>query len=526
MTASLASNPSPDVPDFVLVSDLHMGQGRSEDPPRYSPMEEFFYDESFARLLQHLQARYGQDPDSLVLVINGDAFDFLTMTRIPDPKVAAEYGFEVRMAERRFGLNPTPRKSVYGLDQIVAGHPIAIEALARFVAAGFQVEILRGNHDLELFFEPVQQRLREHLTRMPGGPSPKEAAARVRFHQWFLLIPGRLYIEHGNQYESSNSIRYPLRPVLSTRQRRGEQEDVLDYPLGSIFVRYFYNSVHRINPYQPKLVSFEQYLDFLRSYNLLDLLRIARGHYPFFIRTLRPNTTAGSTGPSREDDAQQADDFRQASQNSELPELHQQLNQIKVHPASASKLALVQAMTRPIFKRVAWFSATAFGALYVWLLIFSLIQATPWLAENVFAKAVLMAVLAISTLAVLIWLVNYLGWRLRRQHDSTAEMLAERADRIARLTGVKLVLMGHTHLVDARKVADGRATYANSGTWVAVDNPWERIDHDARRFTLLLVQGDRVQVSRWNDNAGRIETVPMFDLPPAEETARGERTAW
>jgi UDP-2,3-diacylglucosamine pyrophosphatase LpxH len=526
MSERPAANPGSVSPDYVLVSDLHLGEGRSDDPPRYSPMEEFFYDDQFARLLRHLQDRYGQDPSQLVLVINGDAFDFLTMTRVPSAEVAAEYGFEVRPAERRFGLNPTPRKSVYGLDQIVAGHPTAIGALARFVAAGFQVEILRGNHDLELFFEPVQQRLREHLTRLPGGPTAEQAAAQLRFHQWFLLVPGRLYIEHGNQYESSNSIRYPLRPVLSARQRRGEKEDVLDYPLGSIFVRYFYNSVHRINPYQPKLVSFEQYLEFLRSYNLLDLLRIARDHYPFFIRTLRPNTTAGSTGPSRQDDAQQADDFRQAGAASELPELHQKINQIKVHPASASKLALVQAMTRPILKRVAWFSATAFGALYVWLLIFSLIQATPWLAENVFAKAVLMAVLAITTLAVLIWLVNYLGRRLRRQRDPTAEMLVDRADQIARITGVKLVLMGHTHLVDARKVADGQATYANSGTWVAVDNPWERIDQDARRFTLLLVQADRVQVSRWNDNAGRIEPVPMFDLPPAEETARGERTAW
>lgn len=523
MTAP-AGSPLP--PDYLVVSDLHMGEGRKDDPPRFSPMEEFFYDEAFARLLQHLRARYQEDPTRLVLVINGDAFDFLTMTRIPAPETAVAHGFEVRPAERRFGLNPTPKKSVYGLDQIVAGHPIVIEALARFVAAGFRVEILRGNHDLELYYDLVQQRLIEHLTRAPGGPSPEEAAARVRFHQWFLLEPGRLYIEHGNQYEASNSIRYPLRPVLPRRQRRGENDEVLDYPLGSIFVRYFYNSVHRINPYRPKLVSFEQYLDFLRSYNLLDLLRIARDHYPFFIRTLRPSTTAGSTGPSKEDDAQQTEDFRQAGQTSDLPELHQRLNQIKVHPASASKLALVQAMTRPILKRVAWFAATAFGALYVWLLIFGLIQSTPWLVENVFVKAVLMALLALTTLAVLIWLVNYLGRRLRRQRDPTAEMMVDRADRIARMTGVKLVLMGHTHLVDARKVADGQATYANSGTWVSVNNPWERIDQDARRFTLLLVQGDRVQVSRWNDNAGRIEPVPMFDLPPSEETARDKRTAW
>ncbi len=504
--------------DCLVVSDLHLGEGRRSDTPRYSPMEEFFHDEAFARMLGHFQQRYAGDPDGLGLVLNGDTFDFLTTTEIPDDSEATMRGFEVRPAERRFGLNPTPSKSAWKLERIMAGHPVFFGALARFVAAGHRVEILRGNHDLELYFEPVQQALLRGLGAFADGPSPQQAAERVRFHQWFLLDPQRLYIEHGNQYESSNSIRYPLRPLLPERRRRGEGEDVLDYPLGSMFVRYFYNSVQRINPYSPKLVSFEQYLEFMRRYNLIDLLRIAREHYPFFMRTLKPRATGGTSRPSRQADAQQQRDFAAAAEQTSQPELHQQLNRLKVIPASASKLALVRAMIKPVARRLAVAGAIALGTLYIWLLLFSLIQGSSWLVENVFAKAVLMVLLAVLTLGGVVWLISRLDQKLRRQVDPTAQMLAERAERIARLTGVRLVLMGHTHLVDIRRVADGQAVYANSGTWVAVDNPWERIEPAARRRTLLWVHGDEVEVCRWNDDAGRLDSVPMFDRPPLEQT--------
>jgi hypothetical protein len=71
--------------------------------------------------------------------------------------------------------------------------------------------------------------------------------------------------------------------------------------------------------------------------------------------------------------------------------------------------------------------------------------------------------------------------------------------------------MGHTHVVDIRKVADGKATYANSGTWTSVANPWSRIFPDARRLTFLYVRGNRVEICRWNDDALRIDLVPIFD---------------
>lgn len=504
--------------DLVVFSDLHLGEGFQEHLARYSPMEDFFHDEAFARLLDQLRGRYAEDPSRLVVVLNGDVFDFLTVTRVPDDDVCRELDLDISAAERRFGLNPTPEKSVYKLDLIMDGHKPFFSSLARMVAAGHRVEILRGNHDLEIYFEQVQDRFMQRLSGYTGGPTPEQVRRRVRFHQWFYLEPGRLYLEHGNQYEASNSIRYPLRPVLPPR-RWGRRETLIDYPLGSLFVRYFYNRVHHMNPYVPKVISFEQYLEFIRRYNLLDLLRIAREHYSFFMAALRPATATGRSRASQADNARQEEDFAELEQTTRPGDLHRHLNQLKVHPMAASKLALTRQMVKPVARRVLVNGSLAFVAFYLWLLIFNAIQ-TPEFAGSVFTRAALLFFFSLVTALLLVWMANHLGRKLQRNTDESVETCADRADRIARLTGVKLVLMGHTHVVDYRRVADGRAVYANSGSWVAVDNPWDRLVPDARRLTFQYVQGEKVRICRWNDDAERIDPVPLFNLSQDRGRAR------
>lgn len=490
--------------DLIVFSDLHLGEGLLPSG-RYSPMEAFFHDEAFARLLCHLEGRY--DPAQLVLVLNGDCFDFLAVTVLPDGERRDALG--VTGAEVRFGLDPTADRSVFKLDSIVSGHKVFFAALAHFVAAGFRVEILRGNHDLELYYEEVQRALLAHLLRIESGLTPEGVRERVRFHQWFYLEPGRVYIEHGNQYEASNSIRYPLHPELPLTRRRLEAQ--LDYPLGSLFVRYFYNQVHLLNPYAPRVASFEQYLDLLIRYSLPDLLRIARDHRTFFSAALNPQAAGGRSRDSDEEDARQEADFQALEAHTASGDLFRRLNALKVHPKAASKLAFVREMTKPILRRVLWNAAFTFLALYLWILIFNTIQ-SPILAEGVFARASLLLLFVVLTLGSLLWGANRILMRLRRRTDVTVGTCVERAGEIAQITRVPLVLMGHTHVVDLRKLAGGRATYANSGTWIAVDNPWDNLIPDARRLTFLLVEGNGVRICRWNDDAGRIDPVPFFDL--------------
>jgi hypothetical protein len=112
-----------------------------------------------------------------------------------------------------------------------------------------------------------------------------------------------------------------------------------------------------------------------------------------------------------------------------------------------------------------------------------------------------------------VWLANRVTRRLRPPPDPTVDVLCDRAARIAQLARVKLVLMGHTHVVDKRRVAAGTATFANSGTWTATPHPWNAILPSARRMTLLHVVGEEVHLRRWNDDAQRLDGIPLLDTP-------------
>lgn len=504
-----------------MISDLHLGEGRAAGSQRYSPTEDFFHDEAFARFLAHLERRYADDPSRLVLVLGGDVFDFLTVTRVPSADEARRRGFEVTAIEEKFGLDPTAAKSVFKLDVIAAGHREFFRALSRFVGAGHRVKILRGNHDLELHFEGVRRRLLAHLAAFDDGPDLDAVADRVEFHQWFYYEPGRVFIEHGNQYDSTNSIRYPLRPLLAPRRwfrKEPQDEPVLDYPLGSIFVRYFYNRVRRLDPHAPRLLSFEQYMDFVRRYNLFDVWRVFRDHYPHFVTALGPSTTTGSSRDSDEADARQEAEFERLAGAEQAGGLYRELSALKIHPASASKAGVVSKMVAPLLKRVLGFGLIALVGLGAWMLILELIDLVPWTSVNV----ILMSLFAVLSLGALLWAWLHLDRKLRRRRQREVRNCVERADAIGALTGAPLVLMGHTHTVDHRLVNRGRTVYANCGTWTSVANPWNRLLRDARRLTLLYVRGHEVELGRWNDDAGRIDDVPLFVVED-EPSATGFR---
>ncbi|MFH1533137.1 MAG: hypothetical protein ABIK09_20615 [Pseudomonadota bacterium] len=489
--------------DYIVVSDLHLGEGLGSESERYALVEDFFYDDAFARLLAHTSSLYAETPARLCLVLNGDVFDFLTVASVPD-----DLELDVSPLEKRFGLDPTAPKSVLKLQAIIAGHPVFFSALAAFVATGHGVEILRGNHDLEIFFPAVQEHLLECLSRI--GDVPLEAVRdRVRFHQSFYLDPGRVYIEHGNQYEASNSIRYPLSPVMPTRSPGAEQ--ALDYPLGSLFVRYFYNRVRQANPYAPRVVSIEQYFDFLRHHNPLDLVKEVRAQYPFFISALNPRVMAGSSGPSQGLDEQQNETFELLAESTEPENLHVILSGLKERPLSASNVSLVREMLKPLIRRALWAAGAAVGAIYVWLLLFNLIQA-PFLGGGIFVKATLLFLLSMGSILALLWAGSHLTRRLAKRIDKTVERCAKVAEEIASKTGVAAVIMGHTHDVDRRRLDSG-GVYINCGTWISVLNRWSNLIPDARRMTFVFVRGDDISLVRWNDDAERIDKVPLFERP-------------
>src|SRR4051794_30826299 len=82
--------------------------------------------------------------------------------------------------------------------ELAVRHRPVFEALRRGVRAGLQLDVLPGNHDIDLSLLPVRERLTELLG--DGG-------RRVRVHSWLLHEPGSFLATHGNQEHDLN--RFP-----------------------------------------------------------------------------------------------------------------------------------------------------------------------------------------------------------------------------------------------------------------------------------------------------------------------------
>ena len=159
------------VEQVVVVSDLHMGAGDDR--------ELFTGDREFVGFCHHLAERPPQQPGSRRLVVLGDFLELL--------------GVRAGIESRR---SSTPPIALARLERIANAHAEVFAALGQLVRRGWQLDIVVGNHDIELVRPVVQDRVRGLLGGDPAG--------LVRFHPWILHVPGILYAEHGHQYHDIN----------------------------------------------------------------------------------------------------------------------------------------------------------------------------------------------------------------------------------------------------------------------------------------------------------------------------------
>ena len=222
--------------DIIIVSDLHIGGGRTADGS-YSGTENFFADESFARMLAHVQKGRGEKLGrSSVLVINGDFVDFLRIVSVPETdadflawqhilvsigitdKHIEQLKTSVSDKERDIGLKTHDFKSVWKLHAAVTGHPELFAGLAGWVQHGHSLVVVKGNHDLEWYWPAVRNFLRltlaGHLHEgKPANPLHEHLAdivPRIRFVDDACIIDGQVYVEHGHGMTDSPLFSDPL----------------------------------------------------------------------------------------------------------------------------------------------------------------------------------------------------------------------------------------------------------------------------------------------------------------------------
>jgi UDP-2,3-diacylglucosamine pyrophosphatase LpxH len=164
---------------LIVVADFHLSTGAGADL--------FQADEQFAWFAEHVAT---SDWPVSRLVLAGDLFDLLHTTK----------------GERAW-RDTSEEASLKKLELAAGAHPIVMRALADLAGSGVRLDVLAGNHDLELVRPSAQRLLREVL-----GSYSSSAENSIRFHPWIFYLPRIVYVEHGSQHHDLNAVTALLAP--------------------------------------------------------------------------------------------------------------------------------------------------------------------------------------------------------------------------------------------------------------------------------------------------------------------------
>lgn len=504
--------------NYLFVSDFHLSEGRNPANGLIHRNEDFFQDVPFAQFLAHhvklsrreTAVEYHNIPWKLV--INGDIFDFLQVISLPEEgdELFGVKGVrtraDLRENDRKFGLGTSSPEIVWKVTQIAKGHPTFFQALAWFVAQpGNELMLMKGNHDIELYWPEVQLRLRHllqkayqewwatavpgddqallpHFADLPEALSLETLQKQLRFPPSFLYEPGLFYAEHGCQFEPANAFRNFEDPRLTPTKEFSDAASYIELPSGSLFVRYFFNNVEHIHPFADNMKPISRYVFWL--------LRHAPGELTTFVwkllpQYLRARREVNKKLKRREDEpaqAEVADPFLKA------------IHDIQIH-------------SRETISTSTWRTVLRLGGslLLVLLAIVLLFLAVRVIALGVYWPAV------IAVLLALVFGYTATGMMQSLDHLLEGHYLFTGAGRIARLlnggthpdySSVRYFVFGHDHAANARPLPatdkdrpNFRQWYVNTGAWVPVFSESERLLRADEHLTFLRLVPGRVQHS-------------------------------
>lgn len=482
-----------------------------QDPERgvWSPTEDFYWDEEFRDFLQEYGAR-----GNCTLVVNGDMFDFLQVLALPSRAESALYGIPRGDVSEIYGLKTSEAAAAFQIDRIIDGHPVAFRAMAEFLRRKNRIAIVKGNHDVQLFWQSVQRHIRQRLAEF----LPRSARARVethlRFVPWFYYVPGLLYVEHGNQYESATSFQHFLNPILPFKTPDGADHIELD--LGSLVIRYFSNRMEVMHLLADNVRPLSAYVArFLQNHPLVFASTLGTA-VRYLLNSLGKarRLSRGSTREAYETIARRHQELLEAEarahgrnpQHAEwLAGVLRARDARKAPPTlSRGPLGFLWATLRGPVLTVAWLAPL--------LLLIGVPDFARWLRAEAWAGGlppgfsflVTAPVLEIIAAVSLLWASALLRRAIlrkeaarRTREDPVLRLRTEAAD-IASALEVKVVAFGHTHREDALRLPDDR-WYYNTGTWITVYAEADNLFRLPRQFTFLLVEKGEGRLLHWDE---------------------------
>jgi UDP-2,3-diacylglucosamine pyrophosphatase LpxH len=487
--------------DLYVVSDLHLGRGLDPATRHYHRLEAFFFDEDFRAFCGWALEDSAARDASMALVLNGDIFDLL---RIEPEVPPGAHGLE-----RRFGPAVTPAVAARMVADVLAGHPAFVEGLADVLASGAEVLHLCGNHDLELQWPVVQDEVKRALgAALERRGAPSELGG-LHFLPWFFHEPGRVWIEHGCQYDPENAFRYHLRGRLADLPEVA-QVTVRDMPLGNFFQRYLYNAFGPLTFIVPSSRANYRYFRFLLANQPRLLVRVARSQGRFLLQLLRRLARTHEVSWQQAAEGAQAADLEALAAASGLGERLRAIDALKARGADAARAA--SGLVRQGVKLTVGTLVASVAAL---ALLTAATHAIDVLNFGFGLKALLSLVLYLVFGALIA--AALVAAALRVPDDEPPRPLRAAAERIASLLDVPIVAFGHTHdeVVSPMARPTGPGWYFNTGTWVAVFTHDVLVPRERIQYTFLRIRGTEGELLQFSP--GRKRAMPVVLIAEGSE---------
>jgi len=457
--------------NLLVLSDVHLGSDLVQHARPDAPTQcesSLRRDRELTALLDWYRERPKRGKEWR-LVVAGDLIDFAGMSVSP-----GEGETTLDDEEREHGLGSAEDHTVTKLRRVAEHHADVFAALARFVARGNQLVIVRGNHDVDLHWPAVQAAFRSILEELGAE------GERVTFSDWFYYEEGVVFVEHGHQYDAYCAYDHVLCPVRPSDPRRSLRS------FADVLLRYVVRPTRGLSEGGHDHASAIDYLRFglrLGARGVLTLGKRFVVAIGALIGTWREHMSDAAEWMRKEHDRKLAS-LTQATKLS-LAELRA-LASLHRRPATAS---LPHLLAGVMVDRVA-FAVVGLVALIALL-------ALPWTWHVGVGVLVALALLVPAAWA----------WRRARGTIDASAALRERANHVAALLPTAFVVMGHTHLPEMRAAGRGDSTYVNLGAWAEEET--DALDEASKRpasRTHLVVEVDegtpRAELLRWDAAVG------------------------
>lgn len=491
---------------LLVTSDMHLGRNCKEITgfKRTRPDPEF--DQALIDMLDfYTSAR----EEEWRYIIAGDFIDFIEVVVVPEAHGPMEISFDITAEEREFGLGSEAERVLVKLEKTFEYHQAFFRRLAHFIKEGGELVMLRGNHDVELYWGKVQRVFRrmlsnlafagEHLDVDDAIERRNTFQERIQFLPWVYIEPGRIYIEHGHQYDVYCSFDHQLYPVSPTNPRR------VDTPLSAFAMRYFVNMLNDFTAHDADMWTWRDYYRWLRAKGIGGSFWTAKMGFRAAVRVfvyaaqftfgrVRRYTQEHNKNMVEEakrfgipvDKLTAIDGLRHTPVNRNLPELMRLsfLDRILLALGTTSLMMLV-------------------------LIIFD----NRWFE--------------LAGIVLLLIAAHRVNARMApRRFLLPGPKQAQAAARIAEILEVPLVVMGHSHMRRMQDLPNG-GRYINTGCWLPPFSGENHTDASAPcscKLSHLVIEDDDAAALRVFCKAAH--TVRLTDVDEATATLRsGERGA-